>query len=184
MSGKRGMAKAGAILVMFILLIGGTQMVSSQEARAEGEFGSVISVNPIGLLLGVANVEYEKVWKPNMSLVGQGLFAFRSSGHWKWSIFGGGVGIKRYLNPTAPEKLWFGGNASLQYVSAEYWGDKDSSIFFGLTGLAGYKWIFGQFTVEPSIGLLMSIGSLSIAGQSIPISGVGGALGLSLGYAF
>lgn len=36
MRGKRGMAKVGVILVIFLLLIGGTQMVSSQEARAEG----------------------------------------------------------------------------------------------------------------------------------------------------
>ncbi len=185
MTGRRGMAKVGTVLVMFLLLIGGTQMVFSQEARAEGEFGNVISVNPFGLLLGVANAEYEKVWKPNMSFVGQAVFAFRSSGRWDWTLLGGGVGVKRYLNPTAPEKLWFGGNASVQYVSAEYRGDSDSSLFFGLAGLVGYKWIFGErFTVEPSLGLLISIGSLSIEGESIPISGVGGALGISLGYAF
>ncbi|TET43643.1 hypothetical protein E3J59_06055 [Candidatus Aerophobetes bacterium] len=181
---KRGMAKAGAILVIFLLLTGTTQIVCSQEARAEKGFGSVISVNPFGLLFGIANAEYEKVWKPNMSLIGQGLFSFRSSGNWKWSIFGGGVGIKRYLNPTAPEKLWFGGNVNLQYVSAEYWGGKDSSIFLGLTGLAGYKWIFGQFTVEPSVGLGISIGSLSIGGESVPLAGVGPAVGFNLGYAF
>lgn len=184
MRGKRGMAKAGAMLVIFLLLIGATQMVSSQEARAEEEFGSVISVNPIGLLLGVANAEYEWVWKSNVSLVGQALFVFRRSGDWRWTLFGGGVGGKRYLNPTSPEKLWFGGNASLQYVSAEYWGDKDSGIFFGLTGLAGYKWIFGQFTVEPALGLTIAIGSLSILGESIPLAGVGPAVGVSLGYAF
>ena len=54
------MAKAGTMLVIFLLVIGATQVVSSQEARAQEEFGSVISVNPIGLLLGVANAEYEK----------------------------------------------------------------------------------------------------------------------------
>ncbi len=184
MRGKRRMAKAGAILVIFILLTGGIQIVSAQEARAEGEFGSVISANPIGLLFGIANAQYEKVWKSNMSLIGQALFGFRTSGRWRWSIFGGGVGIKRYLHPTAPGELWFGGNASLQYVSAEYWGDKDSSIFLGLTGLAGYKWIFGQFTVEPSLGLGISIGSLSIRGKSVPFAGLGAAVGFNLGYAF
>jgi len=185
MTGRKGMAKVGTVLVMLLLLIGGTQVVFSREARAEGEFGNVISVNPFGLLLGVANAEYEKVWKPNMSFVGQAVFAFRSSGRWDWTLLGGGVGAKRYLNPTAPEKLWLGGNASVQYVSAEYRGDSDSSLFFGLAGLVGYKWIFGErFTVEPSLGLLISIGSLSIEGESIPISGVGGTLGISLGYAF
>ena len=160
-------------------------MVSSQEARAEGEFGSVISVNPIGLLLGVANAEYEKVWKPNLSLVGQALFAFSSSGGWSWTLLGGGVGVKRYLNPSAPEKLWFGGNASIQYVSAKYGGERDSSIFFGATGLVGYKWVFGEgFTVEPFVGLGISIGSLSIGGESVPLAGVGPAVGISLGYAF
>ncbi len=181
---KRGMAKAGAILVIFLLLIGATQILSAQEARAEEGFGSVISVNPFGLLFGIANAEYEKVWKPNMSLVGQALFSFGSSGRWEWSTFGGGVGIKRYLNPSAPEKLWFGGNASLQYISAEYWGDRGSGVFFGLMGLAGYKWIFGQFTVEPSFGLLISIGSLSIGGRSYPGAGMGAGVGLGLGYAF
>lgn len=185
MTGRRGMAKVGTVLVMFLLLIGGTQMVFSQEARAEGEFGNVISVNPFGLLLGVANVEYEKVWKPNMSFVGQVVFASESSGRWDWTLLGGGVGVKRYLNTTAPEKFWFGGNASVNYVSAEYRRDSDSSFFLGLAGLVGYKWIFGErFTVEPSFGLLISIGSLSIEGESIPISGLGGALGISLGYAF
>jgi hypothetical protein len=181
---KRGMAKAGIILVVFLLLTGATQIASPQEARAQAEFGSVISINPFGLLLGVANAEYEKVWKPNMSFVGQAVFASRSSGDWDWMLLGGGVGVKRYLNSTAPEKLWFGGNASLQYVSADYGREEGSSVFLGLAGLVGYKWIFGQFTVEPSIGLLMSIGSLSIAGESIPITGVGGTLGISLGYAF
>jgi len=51
--------------------------------------------------------------------------------------------------------------------------------------LAGGKWIFGEgFTVEPSVGLGISIGSLSILGESVPLTGVGAAVGFNLGYAF
>jgi|GEM_PF-3193221 len=185
MTGKRAMAKVGTVLMMFLLLIGGTQMVFSQEARAEGEFGSVISVNPMGLFLGGSFAEYEKVWKPNMSFVGQAHLSFRDSGRWESTVLGAGVGIKRYLNLSAPERLWFGGSASLEYHSAEYRGDEESSIFFGLRGAVGYKWIFGErFTVEPALVLAILIGSLSIEGRSYPWEGINGEVGVGVGYAF
>lgn len=185
MRGKRRVAKAAAILVMFLLLIGSAQMVFSEEARAEGEFGNVISVNPMGLFLGGSFAEYERVWKSNMSFVWQAHLSFRDSGRWESTVLGAAGGINRYLNPSAPERLWFGGRWSLEYHSAERGGDEDSSIFVGLRGAAGYKWIFGErFTVEPALVLAILIGSLSIEGRSYPWEGINGEVSLSVGYTF
>ena len=194
MRAKGAMAKAGTIMAIFLLLTAATQMISGQEGRAQSEFVSIISGNPIALPFSILEAEYEKVWTPNMSLVGRVAFASQTRerywGDCRSARFGGSVGIKRYLTPTAPEKSWYEVNVGLQYVSVEcsgrYVGSVSSrGILFGITGVVGYKWVFGRLTVEPTLGMSIS-SSLYVqrVGETFTIKGLGSGIGVRLGYIF
>jgi len=174
--------KLKMILIGFLFLI-----ISPKDGLSEGspDFKRVVSVNPLGLVLGVGNVSYEWVIKPDFSGVGNLSFSFAKSGGWNWSAFGGGGGVKKYLKPEAPQGLWYGGEGGLLIYSAEYLGIRSSSTFISLGGLVGYKWIVKEgFTIEPQGGLYLSLGSLEILGEGMPLGAISPGIGLNIGYAF
>jgi len=178
-----------------ILSLGlGANVAFSQEVEKK-EITQVVSVNPLGLIYGTGNIAYEKALKPDLGVEGEVLLASQKMADWEWKAFGVAVTAKKYTEPTAPLKFWYGGGIGILPISAKYtyfdWTEGKtktetaSSIFFSLSGNAGYKWLLGEsFTVEGSLGIGYYMGSLTVAGETLPFGGLVPGIGLSLGYAF
>ena len=170
------MKKKGICLVLVMMLILG---MAGSTVLAEQRPGSVISTNPLGLLLGVINVEYEKVLNPGMSFYVAPIVAI-------WggvTVLGGRAGVKKYFGPTAPEGFWFGGFGNFAYVSA---GTTVSATSFGGGANVGYKYFFtDNFSLEASLGLAFIYMSMSVSGYGY---GAGATLApagsIGVGYAF
>lgn len=140
---------------------------------------NVVSINPLGFIVGVADVEWERVLRDDLAVAGSILYA---GDDW-WSIFGIGAGVKRYHRALAPEGFWYGGTFSILHASWEVpvWPRprRESIVGFSIGGGIGYKWIFeNNMTIEPSASL-----SFFSAGEA-DIAGVVPGLGLRVGFAF
>ncbi len=170
------MKKKWISLVLVMMLILG---VVGSTALAQQRPGSVISTNPIGLLLAVINVEYEKVLNPGMSLYAAPMLMIRSG----ITAFGGRAGVKKYFRPTAPEGFWLGGFGNFAYVSA---GTVASAASFGGGANVGYKHFFtDNFIIEGSLGLAYIYMSASVFGYTYAAGGTLGVTGsIGVGYAF
>ena len=156
------MKKKGICLALAMMLILG--MVGS-TALAGNRPGSVVSTNVFQLFQGGINLQYERVLNPGMSFYAAPSVSFGGGA----VGFGATVGIKKYLSPTAPEGLWFGGFGSFAYVSAL----GISATVFGGGANIGYKYFLtDRFTLEGSIGAAYEYLSLGVFGG-------GGAFGVT-----
>lgn len=165
-----------AIMMVVVVKVGSVQSVYAEGTEnTEKSYENVISANPVGLIFGVANVEWEHKIRPDLSIAPAGLFA----SYGDWTMYGVGVTAKKYHLPTAPRGLWYGGNVNIAQVSWDGLGsDTNSTTGFGIGGWVGHKWIYQNgFTIEPSAGL-----QYYSAGDAA-ISGVGFGLGLQIGMA-
>lgn len=61
----------------------------------ETKIANAISVNPLGLLFGVINGEYERIIGPDVSVVGNLSYSAVSFGVWRWSALSVGGGAKK-----------------------------------------------------------------------------------------
>jgi len=170
------MKKKGICLVLVMMLILG---VVGSTALAANRPNSVVSTNVLSLVQGTINLEYERVLSPGMSFYASPRLLIRSG----LTGFGMIAGIKKYLNPTAPEGLWFGGHGNFAYVSA---GTIVSATGFGGGGNAGYKYFLtDNFIIEGSLGLAYIYMSASVSGYTYAAGGTLGVTGsIGVGYAF
>jgi hypothetical protein len=185
---------ACAFVVLIVLSCG---KAVCQEVE-KTDWNGVISVNPLGLVIGAANVNYEHVLSPGSAIVVNGDFGKISSGDWSWTTLGGGLAFKKYTKQHAPRGVYLGGGANVLHISADYetydisdiWNIErkkvsDSSVFFSVSGMVGYQWIIsGAFAIDLAGGLSYYAGKLELLGSEIPLQGLGPYLGFSLGYAF
>lgn len=88
-------------------------------ARA-GSYTSVLSANPIGLVFGIANVEYQKNVGDNSAWAIRGLYWGDKAGDWEWSALGVGGGYRGFFAPTAPAGGFWGVGLDLLNLSAKY----------------------------------------------------------------
>ena len=191
---KGRMIKIFVILGVVLLLGVSANTCFSQEVEKK-ELTQVISVNPLALVYGTANISYEKALKPNLGVEGEVVFASQKMADWEWTAFGVTITAKKYTESSAPLKFWYGGGIGILPISAKYtyfdwteWKTKTetaSGTFLSLSGSAGYRWLIGEkFTIEGSLGISYYAGSLTIAGEKLPFGGITPTIGLSLGYAF
>ncbi len=146
----------------------------------------IISVNPVGIVFGVPNVNVEIVKPSGLNPVFGGSFYIYSSGG--WSTFGLGLsgGVRKYLQAgKTGEGLYAGAYGGLGFLSAKYAGESTTSVLFSLTGAIGYKAIFSdKYVIGLEGGLSIYLNSgITIAGTSLGMySGVApyGALELGL----
>ena len=172
MKSKRKGICLGFAMMLIVGMVGSTALAEERPA-------TVVSTNALSVLGGVINVQYERVLSPGMSfyasprlLIGGGLTGL-----------GMIAGIKKYLNPTAPEGLWFGGHGDFAYVSA---GTIASGTGLGGGADVGYKYFLTEnFTIEGSLGLAYMYMSVSVLGYSWGAGGTFGVTGsIGVGYAF
>jgi hypothetical protein len=148
-----------------------------------------ITVQPIGLLFGIGNVEYEGMISNNNAWAAR--LDFFSLGLGDWNTSGIGVGASYRFFPIkkirAPRGLWFGPAVDIMNVSSKYLGQTNGSAFVSILGEIGYKWLFGNevaFVVSPFADLGYTVGSLRIGDSTLPWGGFTFGLGCSIGIAF
>jgi len=182
---KVGLVKAGIILAGVSLMVGVGSVLFAQEPPPKVQ--NVVSIDALGLAMGVNVIEYERVVRSDMSLSGQVRFLSQEDEDWKVSGFGLFLGIKKYFKKMAPEKFWWGPSIGFISVSAtdKSTGEEGSgTVFSGLLNI-GYKWLLGErFTIEPSAGIASYLGSIKAGEEEYMAGGLGISLGLTIGYAF
>jgi len=160
----------------------------------------VLSLNPLGLVFGIFNAEYDRKLDSGTSIAGRGLYWGLAVGDWKWSAFGAGVSYRIYSKKEAMKGLAYGPAVDILLMSAEYktteldlttwtWKEKTekgNSTFITLSGEVIYRWVFkSQITIDLGTGLGYTIGTLELAGEKIPFGGFGwSGLRANVGYAF
>lgn len=178
------MRKLGVIAVL-------TTAVLLGLASAAGATEQVVTLNPLGFILRVYNLRYERAMTEAQSWVAGGQFLSWNLGNWAVTGIGAAGGLRFYPRRTAPAGFYYGPEAGVAHVSVRYTGPitKSSSTGQGVTlsagGLAGYQWVTGGgFAVDLSAGLTFSFGGVSAGNQAAPLGGVSPSLGLNLGYAW
>lgn len=83
------------VMLATLIVLGGTSLALAEE--------KVISVDPLGMLFGVINAEYEQKLSPNQSVTLSGSLLMQSIGAWKMTGFSAGLGTRRYTRESAPE---------------------------------------------------------------------------------
>jgi len=175
------MIKKVSISIIAILLL----LIAVPQNSAAKEYHQQISVDPLGLIFGMFNVQYEKQYSAKNSFTANLQYWGYSSGIYKWSAIGVGGSWRFYLmqdDILAIRGFSFGPLAQINYWS--WTGSSVSSLDGGLSvsigGEASYKWIFdNDFSVEPTFKLFFPLNNLE---------GLGGlqsyGLGCNIGYAW
>ena len=150
---------------------------------------SIITTNLSSLLWGEFNVHYEmKQGKGNGLGFGLGVYWW-SYGY--WDTFGISVAgeYNWYFQEHALNGWYAGPRVEVGFSSSNYsytWmgyneSDSSTSIFAGIGGQAGYRWIWKNgLTVDTRIGPMIRLGGDSAVGFST----LGWNAGSSIGYAF
>lgn len=173
------MKKLSTLLIAVLLLA--ILSTANTFAQKKVKYNQSISANPLGLLFGVFNANYEQQIAPKNSFTING--SYLSYQDWAAGSIGGSY--RFYLlqeDVRAIQGFSFGPMAQIAFWS---WGGPASYSYEGGTVLyigaeAAYKWVFsGGFMVEPILQLRFGVNQLE---------GLGGfssyALGVNLGYAW
>ncbi len=145
----------------------------------------VLSANPLGLVFGIMNLEYERTIDQKSTWSVRGLYWGADDEGWEWTAFGLGGSYRRYFASNAPKGGYWGAGIDSLSISADYVDESGSSVFFIPKVEIGYQWLLGN-TVAINLGgdVRYVIGTLDIAGEKFPVSGFGIGLKLALGYAW
>ena len=175
---------AALVIVLVVPLLAGAFAVAIAAER-------VVSINPLGLVVGIYNLSYEGVSSDGQTYVVAGEFISWDLGDWKLSGMGASAGLRFYPRYTAPSGFYYGPQGAVAFVSATYTDPFTLETFtgqgttFSVGGVAGYQWISqGGFAFNLSAGVAFSFGAVSAGGYTAPTSGMSPALGFSLGYAW
>src|SRR5262245_58256074 len=128
--------------------MGGTSAPPAAAAPAAvARRDQTLTVNPLAMVGGSFNGEYERAIGPGMSIFVGPSVAYASANLGTSSIsmygLGGTGGLRMFFAAEAPKGGWIGPQASLVYISADFGGgDSLSAVGFSIAGLAGYTWIF------------------------------------------
>ncbi len=101
-----------------------------------------ITFGPLGLLLGVGNLTYERVLTDHFSLETSPAFLYW--GFSKDKIYGAGLGLggSIYFSGTAPQGARLNVSAMPGFVSAETGSSSDSVFLLAAKATVGYNWVW------------------------------------------
>jgi hypothetical protein len=175
------------IFAVLVLAIGIT--VKAQEGQQ-----NVIKFNPLGLLIGSANLSFEHALSEKNSIQIDASFGSLKVGDAKYSTIGGGLDYKFYLSnsKSAPQGFYAAPGVSFSSIKVKvtdpYNGNSSSSgSTFIVRGVIGNQWIWnGGFSLDLFGGInYYAGGKLKVNGvEYTKFSGILPALGVSLGFAF
>ncbi len=156
---------------------------------------SVVSFQPLGLLIGLANVEYEYAFAPKTS------FALRAdvmylkgttesdfeSEDVKYTGFGGGGSLRFYPLASAPKRVYGGFDLDIVQVNGEIEqsGETGSATMFSVGAVIGYKWLIADaLAIALDVGTQYFAGSMEIENDKTDLAGLRPKVGFYVGLAF
>jgi hypothetical protein len=174
-------------LIIILLMIASISYSQSTATKA-------VTGNPIGLAYGLFNAQYEFALNQKNSVAVRANFVGYSIGGYANSAFGFGGSYRWYVmdsktivgwwaQPSADILFWTSEWTAFQPTSLNpnaQVNKQDNTVFFGLGGDGGYKWIWDHFALDVSLGARVYIGKIS----GLRFGGVGPQLGVNLGYAW
>jgi hypothetical protein len=177
-------------LILAFALVATTSLASAQEAPTKA-----LTVNPLGLILGIVSAEYEVETSPGTTMGLQGLYWNPDLG-WDLdlSAIGGAIGFRKYATGQTLKGLYYGAYASFASVSGiaydswtKTWESARASVI-GLFGVGGIKWLgssgfVGDLGVSLGLPLVTTISSGNLS--QTDIAGVmSTSISFSIGYAW
>lgn len=174
------MKRLGVLLVVLGLLL-----VATTGAMAR----STITINPLGFSYGVFSVEYETEMGRGPTTLGVPVMYWSAEGtDYELTAMGLGAGVRYYFDGRAHDGFYVGGYGSWARLNGSSDGTDFTGNAFGLSGVAGYKFLVGDgFVIDVGAGVGFPI-STTVSSGGVSDSQVGGVFGtsfsLALGLAF
>ena len=156
---------------------------------------NVIKVNPLGFLIGSANLGYEHALSEQSSIVILPSFGMLKSGGFKYSDYGLGAEYRIYFTGSAPKGTYVAPGASALFGTAKVdYSDGSSASKTNISGFSGkavigHQWIWNSgFVLDLNGGIQYTSFTFKdktgdFAGQAA-FSGILPALSVSIGYNF
>jgi hypothetical protein len=156
---------------------------------------NVIKVNPLGFLIGSANLGYEHALSEKSSIVLLPSFGMLKSGGFKYSDYGLGAEYRIYFTGSAPRGTYVAPGASALFGTAKVdYSDGSSASKTDISGFSGkavigHQWVWNSGFVLDLNGGIQYVSfnfkdkTGDFAGQSA-LSGILPALSASIGYNF
>ena len=166
-------------------------LMFSVSAFAQSEQPNVVRINPLGALVGLGSLSYERAISDKSSFVISPTFGFFKSGDERLSLFGAAVEYRLYFTGLAPEGTYFAPGVGGIFGSIKNDFDERADVQ-GLTAklVVGHQWIWnGGFSLDLNGGvsylnLKAKEGSSSSFDDSDALSGILPAFSVGIGYNF
>lgn len=128
--------------VLILALLAAAAPAFAQDPAPAGR-AQILTSNPLLLVGGFLNVEYERRVSPGVTL---GATAASFDGFYEDAAYRNLTFIARYYpQEAAPKGFYFGGKAGLHHVAADtVFGADDDAHVAGLGFDLGYTWILGR----------------------------------------
>ena len=174
------------------LLLVATFILAFSSTKAQDE-KNVIKINPIGLILGSANIGYERAIGQKSSIMIAPSYGYISSSGEKYTVYGLGLEYRFYLSGSkyAPHGWYVGPGLEFAGGSAkstDSYGNTDKVDVkgFSIKAIAGHQWIFrGGFALDLNAGVQYVNLDAAENNQGIGnFNGVLPTLAFGIGYAF
>jgi len=166
-------------------------LMCSNAAFAQSERPNVARINPLGALVGLGSLSYERAITNKSSFVISPTFGFFKSGGDRLSLLGAAVEYRYYFTGLAPEGTYLAPGIGGIFGTIKNEFDERADVR-GLTSklVIGHQWIWkGGFSLDLNggisyINLKAKEGSSSSFDNSDALSGILPALSVGIGYNF
>ncbi|MDH5509640.1 MAG: hypothetical protein OEZ32_04715 [Nitrospinota bacterium] len=153
----------------------------------QDEVYSTLDINPFGLLIGMASLEYQHTIGENLSLSVRGSYWKMDIEEWRFQFVGAGGGMRKYWAGRAPRGGYVALNLDAGILEATYTdtvGLVDTAVAFNLIPniMVGYSWLLDRFHIDAGIGVSYLMGEVVVLGSRFPYSGLYPSLGFNIGF--
>jgi len=177
----------------FSLSLSSKALAEEQKEEEEEWRKNLVLFDPLSLIFGFFNVEYQRGVLKGLAVGGRFTYLFggvgiTGGGGVSLSALGIGPSVGIFFTGKAPEGLNLLAQPTILFVSASSGEESASATGFGFPILLAYNWIFGK----KGVGFGLSVGggitfisiSASAGNISVSVSGVAPALKFALGIGF
>lgn len=174
------------LLVVLVILSFGAAGWAEDKPSAPGKT-DVLSTDLFWMALGINNLEYEHALNNGSSFALRVKSGEQDLTDWKWTLSGGGASYRGYFGNEAPDGGYYGLGLDMLMIDAEQTtlSAKGDSTFIVPRLELGYQSV-SDMGLTFAVGLDVDFysGSLKVGSEEFPLSGFGGGLRLSLGFAW
>ena len=181
-------------LLAFVVAVAIALLTLTSLVFAQGAPNNAVTVNPIGLLVGVLSGEYESQTSPGSTLGIRGALWQPALGpEYDVTLLGAGIGFRKYASGRAFDGFYYGAYGSFALLSGRYYDSWDgwedvSASTLGVSGVAGFKWLSQNgFVTDLGVAVTLPI-LITVSAGGLTQTDVAGLLGagltFSVGYAW